>query len=267
MERKVDAIGKKYGKLLVLEEISVPYHGIQKNRRTMIKLKCRCECGEIVITYKGNILYGKTKQCKHCQNAKLKIGDKKGALTILSRAYEGEIRKYLCKCNCGYEDLYRGQFLTRNKNPCCKNCKPPKKIKPIGIKKTRHEAIKETNFKKHLIAKSDLIGKKNGRLKIISFSHWEQKENRRRAYYKAKCKCGNEIIIRGLNNTKSCGCLQKDSSLKGENNGNAKLTNDQANAIREFKKSGLGYTNRQIADIFKINESQVSSILLGKIYN
>ena len=51
------------------------------------------------------------------------------------------------------------------------------------------------------------------RLTILSFSH---NDKRSRKYYLVKCKCGKELIVHGSSlksgNTKSCGCLIKDSS-------------------------------------------------------
>ena len=53
----------------------------------------------------------------------------------------------------------------------------------------------------------DLKGKKFGKLTIINFSHIG---NDRYAYWKCKCECGNETIVRGLHlilkSTKTCIC-------------------------------------------------------------
>jgi len=263
MKRTVNPVGEKYGKLLVLEEFSEHIDSKQKYRKSFLKLKCQCECGNIVTPFKGNVLYGKTTQCTHCQNSHVNIGDKCGALLVLKREENG---KYLCRCDCGDEDIYNSLFLRKGKKKACDKCKFPKKYSPKSVIKSRKEAFQETNFLKHLKSKKELIGKKNGRLKIIAFSHWEQKGSRRRAFYKAKCKCGNEVIIRDCFAVKSCGCLHKDSMLKGEDQPAAKLTNAQAKAIREFKKSNVGYTQRQIASMFGVTEYSISSIVRGETY-
>lgn len=263
MKRTIDPIGKKYGKLLVLEEISAPIVSTQKYRASILKLKCLCDCGNIVTPFKGNVTTGKTTQCTNCQNSLITLGEKKGSLTVLSRILSEKCTKYLCRCDCGFEYPYSSRFLLHGKNICCKKCKSPKRFLP---KKTRAQSLAITNFNKHLRTRNSVIGKKIGRLKIIAFSHWEQGEIRRRAYYKAKCKCGNVIIVRGCFEVKSCGCLQKDAVLKGEDITQARLTNSQAQAIREFKKSNLGYTNRQLADMFRVGESLISRILLNKSY-
>lgn len=60
----------------------------------------------------------------------------------------------------------------------------------------------------------DIIGKKFGRLTVISFSH----SNGYRKYYLCKCECGKEKIIYKGNllagRTLSCGCLQKEQAKK-----------------------------------------------------
>jgi hypothetical protein len=266
MKRTIDPIGKKYGKLLVLEEFKEPIISIQKYRKSLLKLRCQCDCGNIVTPFKGNVLYGKTTQCIHCQNSHIDIDDKIGSLTVLERRLEGKRPKYLCKCDCGDENLYNSHFLANGKKVACDKCRFPKKYAPKLPKKTKKQALADINFAKHLRAKSSLIGMKNGRLKIIEFSHWEQKKTRRRAYYKAKCKCGNVIIVRDCFSIKSCGCLRKDSILKGEDQSVSILTNAQARSIREFKKANIGYTQRQLANMFGVSECLISRVLLGKSY-
>lgn len=58
--------------------------------------------------------------------------------------------------------------------------------------------------------KIDIIGKKFGRLTVVSYSH----SKGYRHYYLCKCDCGNEkIILKGnllQGYTQSCGCLQKE---------------------------------------------------------
>ena len=266
MKKKINPVGKKYGKLLVLEEVRIPVVSTQKYRCSALQLRCQCDCGQIVMTYKGNVLYGKTTQCHNCQNSHIVIGEKKGSLTVLSRILDAKARNYLCKCDCGSEDTYRSHFLSHGKRICCERCRFPKKFVPKVPKKSRKENLADLNFTKHLRARSSLIGKKRGRLKIIAFSHWEQKKNRRRAYYKAKCKCGTEVIVRDCFAVKSCGCLRRDSAPKGEENHGAVLTNSQAKAIRKFKESNLGYTGRQLANMFGVQEHVISRVLLNKGY-
>ena len=63
-------------------------------------------------------------------------------------------------------------------------------------------------------AKLDLKGQRFGRLTVIKFHHSDEKDR----YWECKCDCGNIILCttRRLrsNNTKSCGCLQKETASK-----------------------------------------------------
>lgn len=57
MREKVNLIGKKFGRLTVLEECKERYP------HNVIKYKCVCECGNIFYTRSGSLRYGKTKSC------------------------------------------------------------------------------------------------------------------------------------------------------------------------------------------------------------
>lgn len=58
----------------------------------------------------------------------------------------------------------------------------------------------------------NLVGQRFGRLTVIE--KMPPPKNRRGAYWKCRCDCGNEIVTRQYNlkcgDTKSCGCLHKD---------------------------------------------------------
>lgn len=69
---------------------------------------------------------------------------------------------------------------------------------------------------------NDIVGKKYGRLTVISFSHLKisscPNSKAYMKYYLCKCDCGKEkIVIRGnllSGKTLSCGCLQKERAIK-----------------------------------------------------
>ena len=62
----------------------------------------------------------------------------------------------------------------------------------------------------------DLIGKKIGRLTVLENTYKRNKDNR--VLYKCQCECGNIVEVAGKylksGNTKSCGCLQRESVIK-----------------------------------------------------
>jgi len=61
----------------------------------------------------------------------------------------------------------------------------------------------------------DLTGQRFGRLTVIELS---DKRSGRNVVWRCKCDCGNEVYVRSANlvteDTKSCGCLQKEKSVK-----------------------------------------------------
>jgi hypothetical protein len=266
MKKIINPVGVKYGKLLVLEQIRVPFNGKEKYRKTTLKLKCQCDCGNIFYPFKGNVLSGTTTGCPRCQNCKDLSGGKFGKLHVLRRDLSRKKTSYVCLCDCGTEEVYSYIFLTKGKKIACDRCLHPKKYLP---RKTKEEVIKNLiigNFNKHENSKNSKIGKKIGLLKVIRFSHWKEEKTRRRPYYFCKCRCGNVCCIRGDWDVKSCGCLHKKNILRGESCPISKLTNKQASAIRELYRSGAGYTGRQLANMFGISEHIVSHILNDKSY-
>lgn len=264
--KKTDLSGKKIGDLKIINEFRAPYIGKDTHRKSILKLTCECACGKIFYPYKANVTQGKTTKCVNCANCKIKFDTKYGSLTAKKRVgstTNGVV--FLCQCECGEEENISVHILLHGKDKRCTKCRYFKKYsnKP---KITKKESLAIINYKKHISHKEKIIGKKFGRLKIISFSHWQEGIKRRRSWYNAKCKCGNFIKVRTSSDVLSCGCLQKESIPKWENNALAKLTKSQADAIRELKKSEIGYTGRQIASIFGVHESVISSILLNKTY-
>ena len=263
---KKDVVGTLINNLFVLEEIRIPYVGKQKNRKTVLKIKCRCICGTLFTPYKNNVLTGKTTKCTKCQNSKIKIGNSYGSLKVISRGERSnQGRNYLCLCTCSHQENISSHILLHGRDKRCTHCRFYKKFHPKPTRPLK-VILKERNFETHLKTKSKKIGKKFGRLKIISFSHWEQEITRKRAWYNSICECGNKLIVRGDLGAKSCGCLHKDSCLKGQYSPVALLTKKQVDAIREFKKSNIGYTGRQLSQIFGVHETVISSIILNKTY-
>lgn len=260
-----NVVGNTFGNLEVLEEIRVPYIGSEKNRKTTLKLKCRCKCGNMCFPFKNNVLMGKSTGCPNCNNSKDLFGLKFGSLLVIKRD-ENRKKKWICKCDCENEYSATVYMLRNAKDKRCDRCRFVKKFRPKISKKEAIENLKHFQVLKHEDSKLRKIGSRIGRLRIVEFSHWKYVKGRRRAYYKCKCKCGNIVETRGEVNTRSCGCLQKCSVLKGEHNGNSKLTNKEVVAIREFAQSNMGYTGRELAKIFQVTESVISNILRRETY-
>lgn len=62
--------------------------------------------------------------------------------------------------------------------------------------------------------RNDLTGRKFGRLSVLRIDH---RDKTHKAYYLCKCDCGNIVVKEGSKllsgNTKSCGCLQRESRI------------------------------------------------------
>lgn len=78
-----------------------------------------------------------------------------------------------------------------------------------------------TYLRKMRINPNDLVGKKFGRLTVISYAGYKDDINktgrthiRKRHYYLCQCECGNFTVLRRCTviseSTRSCGCLKEE---------------------------------------------------------
>lgn len=263
--KKIDLTGKEFPFFKVIREFSAPYEEHEAHRKTILKLECLCNCGNIFDAYKANVLSRKTTKCINCATALYRAGQKIGKLTILSRDKTHK-KLWLCQCECGQQEIKKPVYLRRSKNPQCKRCAFP--VKHSGIKKrTVYEAAQVTGDKKHKDAEQKILGKRFHDFKVIKFSYWVQTPTRKRPYYLCKCKCGTlkNLRIDQLKTTQSCGCFQKEQVLKGSNNPQALLKGVEVKAIKQILKSGI-YLQKEIAEMFNVDISLISRIKLGKSY-
>ena len=260
-----DLIDKKIGNLQILEEFSAPYVGKDKNRKTILKLKCQCACGHIFTPYKTNVLTGKTTQCINCAGSNQYVNKKFDNLLCLSRD-PNDSKKFICKCDCGKIVSVKKRYLNQGKSPRkCHFCRYTKKY-CNRVKLNRKESVAITNYKKHMQKQEELIGHKFLNFKVLSFDKWQDQGKRRRAFYLCKCKCGKICSLRidSIGKKLSCGCIGK-MKLRGEKNYSAKFTNKQVKTMREMFKSGL-YTQRKIAHMFNATDAHISQIIKEKTY-
>lgn len=121
------------------------------------------------------------------------IGRKFGKLNVISEGKRNKFdrKTWLCRCDCGKEKFINQHYLIRHSQSCgCEKSSKPRRA---------------------------LLGKKFGKLTVVSFSHID---SRHAIFWNCKCDCGNECIGRGdslkKNKKRSCGCLQR--SIGKENN-------------------------------------------------
>jgi hypothetical protein len=122
-------------------------------------------------------------------------GQKFGRLTVVSFAYIKNNKSFWnCVCKCGNEKIINSGSLTRGLTKSCGCLR-------IGAIQNRDST------------RIDLTGQKFGRLTVVSFSHAKQ-----RSFWNCVCECGTAKTVLGKSlksgGSRSCGCLQKESSAK-----------------------------------------------------
>ncbi len=145
------------------------------------------------------------------------VGERFNRLTVLERAGNNKSGKvcFRCRCDCGCEIIVTGNHLLSGNTKSC-GC-------------LKHEP---TN-------RAPMEGKTFGRLTALSYDHTEGKS----AFYRCRCECGREIIVRGLSlrrgDTRSCGCLRREVTAQ-------KNTDNQTHGMYNSKiyKTWVGIKTR-----------------------
>lgn len=234
LSRSEHMVGNKYFHLTVLSNEKI---------KGKAKLKCLCDCGNIKYFSAGDIKddtshYTTCGECDLFKKAKFrtKIGTKIGLLTIHSKIDQNT---YLAKCDCGNEKAVKSHHM-QVKVPSC-GCYWRK--------------IKEEKAKKN-------IGLKWGRLKVIEFIGMKGEKSKTRAHYLIKCKCGNliEKEVGDMFAISSCGCLQKDSVVKGSQNHLAKTNEIEVETIRKLFQSGH-YTRKELSEMIGVTYVHLCQLL------
>ena len=99
MSLKTELIGKRFGKLVVLEYIG-------SDKQGHCKFRCKCDCGGESVTFGTALLTGRAKTCGSCEKRELN-GKKFGHLTILNFDHYDKYGRayYKVKCDCGNEKI------------------------------------------------------------------------------------------------------------------------------------------------------------------
>ena len=187
MGKLIDMTGQRCGNLVVIEQ------ALSKNGRAM--WKCKCDCGNEIITSGKYLRSHHTMTCGHCgRDTKVinEIGNRYGKLSVIERFKENKNNRatWVCQCDCGNMIVVEGQLLRKGEvKSCGKCCKNKEKI-------------------------IDEVGNKYGYLTVIELAS----NNKEGAYWRCKCLCGNIVTVKGskLRNghTTSCGCIKSKGETK-----------------------------------------------------
>ena len=124
--KKEDYIGKKFGKLYIVDVVHIPkkYQSVQLNECYFVY---KCDCGKSGKTRSNSVLKGKTKSCG-CYNREsgyLNLKDltnkKFGKLYVLRRdkSESNGASTWKCVCDCGNEVVVLSSSLLRGKTKSC----------------------------------------------------------------------------------------------------------------------------------------------------
>lgn len=116
--------GKKYGRLTVIEMLYG--YKTKKNNKPRTYVKCRCDCGNIVIR---NAFDMRKPGIHSCGCAKKEViqswkstditGQKFGRLTVLKVLWENTPIKVLCECDCGTIKIYNKNDVISGHTKSC----------------------------------------------------------------------------------------------------------------------------------------------------
>jgi len=191
MPEKASLIGKRFGRLVVLEET---------RKGNSVAWICKCDCGGEKITRTNLLTSGKTRSCGCVHTEMLTKRNEKRRINILGNRYgrllvvkhlgiRGAAHLWECACDCGnVHKATTGSLLGALTLSC--GC----------LKAEKHNERLATNF-------LNLEGKTFGRLRVLG--HQEKRGGRN--IWLCQCECGNLSLVstgelRSGHRT-SCGCF------------------------------------------------------------
>lgn len=149
--------------------------------------------------------------------------------------HDGYKTYWICQCKCGKIKSICGTDLRRGKTSSCASCSKTRKVITDLEKEKQSSSNSRYNYRYY----TSEIGKRYGRLKIISLSPEEIQEQSYHTKFRCQCECGSivDVDINNLHNghTKSCGCVKSH----GEQRIYQILSEHNINFIREYSFDDL----------------------------
>jgi hypothetical protein len=185
--KKVDMIGRRFGKLTVIEEIEPIIYSDKKMRNFL----CECDCGKTREVSRAHLQDGSAKSCG-CDVKINSIGTQFGYLTAIEYVEPAVtpggriIPRIRCECACGNDKIVREQDLRSGRTQSC------------GCKHKEAAAAR---------SKLDLIGKRFGKLTVMRPT---SKRRSRQVLFECGCDCGGTTYANSVElqsgKKVSCGC-------------------------------------------------------------
>lgn len=116
MSRKIEMVGKRFGRLVVLEEAG-------KDKNGCIRYKCKCDCGKSSTPLGASLRYGCSTSCG-CgtgRTAVEMIGKRFGHIVIIKEAEKNKHgqKMWECHCDCGKYSTLCGSSLRSGSSTSC----------------------------------------------------------------------------------------------------------------------------------------------------
>lgn len=131
MRNAIDISGQRFGKLVAVER-----SGSAKDNAAL--WKCKCDCGNTIVTRARSLIVGHTKSCGCSRKTDL-IGQKFGRLTVVEYSHKDKRGNYTwkCLCECGGTTFATTKSLRKgDKRSCgCLHKIAPQSRKNAGVKK------------------------------------------------------------------------------------------------------------------------------------
>lgn len=158
---------------------------------------CRCKCGNEILKASGDLRHNGRPtpsccpQCLRKRNTKDLTGQRFGRLIVkelsLNNKYKSFGAHWICQCDCGNTTTVFSSDLLSGKTQSC------------GCYRNEQISLRRTS--------KINIGDRFNKLTVIGY----EGNTNGCSYWKCKCDCGNEIIVKGYLLTgghyQSCGCL------------------------------------------------------------
>ena len=122
--KKIDLIGQRFGKLVVISEAE-PH--VTAGGKKIRRLVCECDCGKTVTVLRNELSAGRAScGCERYDKSRIDLTRQRFGRLVVQKCVEldkplsnGTITGWLCRCDCGNEIVYSTKALRNDKIVSC----------------------------------------------------------------------------------------------------------------------------------------------------